>query len=221
VHEAQGTLFPDDPAARTAPEEPFERKVTRTLAAALVAVRDAAEATIASDGRDAFEAGVPQGVSADLCEGLAVLTETPTLTHVSFRIGWSPARPVRDVVGPTEVTFARDTLTVIRDGGKRLRDRTPVEDFELTGVVVGLSRPEDALSGAAVIYGVVDDRPHRVAVELYDAAWKAAHKSMGEPGVRKRSIVRCEGTLLRSSHPFKLENARNFREVPDDSDETF
>ena len=215
--EAQGSLFPDDPSFTESHGEPFERRVTKTLASALTAARSAAERTML-DGRDAFEDAVSKGVSADLCEGLAVLTEAPTLTHVSFRIGWSPARPAI-ATPPAEVTFARDALVVIRDAGRRLRNKTPVEGYGLTGVVVGLSRPEDALSGVAVIYCHVDNRPHRVAVELSGAAWKLAYASMGVPGVRARSTVRCDGTLIRAAHPFRLEGARDFREVPEDVEE--
>jgi hypothetical protein len=54
-----------------------------------------------------------------------------------------------------------DSLEVIREADRVLRDRTPFEDFEVENTVVKVNRPGDELFGDAVVLGVVDDRTVR------------------------------------------------------------
>ncbi len=59
-----------------------------------------------------------------------------------------------------------DALEVIREAGRVLRERTPVEDFEVERPIVKVNRPGGELFGDAVILGVVDGRTRQVHISL-------------------------------------------------------
>lgn len=49
--------------------------------------------------------------------------------------------------------------------GRVLRERTPVEDFEVEGTVVKVNRPGDELFGDAVVLGAVDGRTRQIHIK--------------------------------------------------------
>jgi hypothetical protein len=85
-----------------------------------------------------------------------------------------------------------------------LRERTPIEDFELEGPVVELSRPDASLRGTAVVFGRVNGRPRQISVELWGADWTSADEALGG-----RLVFRCTGELTQRGKLFVLEHARN------------
>jgi len=191
-------------------EEPFNRKVTRTLATALTAVSLAAESGISTGELAAFEEGVSAGVSADLCEALALVNDCTAVSQLGVRISWASART--PLSPPKAIhTFAQDELEVIREAGRALRERTPEEDFELEGLVIDVGRPGDTLHGSAVILGSVRGQSRKVRVEVWGDDWNTAYDAMG-----KRLLVRCRGELLREGKQFVLRNPRGFRLAPAD-----
>ena len=71
-------------------DDPFERRVSTRLAEALAGARKATDSTNGGDAR-AFPASVDQGVSANLCDALATLTETVPSIDVS--VVWARTHP--------------------------------------------------------------------------------------------------------------------------------
>jgi hypothetical protein len=199
-----GELDPGDLDARS-----FNRNVTRTLANALHAVREATDAAIGSGKLDPFDEAVPLGVSADLCESLALVRDCRSVRHLNISLGWAAARPEPQNLVATH-DFSPDYLEVVAEAGRLLRERAPVEAFELAGVVVSLDRPEDPLQGSAVVLAEVDAQPKRVRVALSGEDWQAAILSM-----RRRWAFRCEGELGREGNFYILRNARGVRVIPE------
>lgn len=184
--------------------DPFERKVTRTLAQALSSLEAAALQGSLESQLGPFEREVERGVSADLCEAIALLDESEVIEQVDFDIVWSPLRVAPSV--PRRTSFPRSMFPVIRSAGASLRDRTPVEDFELEGITTHITRPGEPRRGEAKILAVIDGRQRLISVVVEEQDWEIASKSMTE-----RILLRCEGELRRVGPTFVLEHPRNFR----------
>lgn len=193
-------------------DEPFNRRVTRTLGTALTAVRRAAELGVSTGDLSAFEAGVDEGISADFCEALALVRDRSSVTQLELRIGWASSRPPRDPPAALH-ELAPDALEVIREAGRVLRERTPIEDFEVEGPVVKVNRPGDELSGDAVVLGAVDGRTRQIHISVGGEAWTTTMRAMAE-----RTVLRCRGELVREGKRYFLRHARDLRVLPTDDE---
>jgi len=191
-------------------DEPFNRRVTRTLGTALTAVRRAAEVGVSTGDLSAFEGGVDDGISADFCEALALVRECASVAQFEVRIGWASSRPPRDPPAALH-DLAPDSLEVIREAGRVLRERTPVEDFEVEGTVVKVNRPGDELFGDAVVLGAVDGRTRQIHINVGGEAWTTTMRAMAE-----RTILRCRGELVREGKRYVLRNVRDLRIIATD-----
>lgn len=184
--------------------EPFERQVTRTLATALAGLESAALQGSLGSTIEPFEREVERGVSADLCEAIALLGESDAIEQVDFDIAWSPGRAAP--AAPRRASFSRPVFSVIRSAGASFRERTPVEDFELEGITTHITRPGEALRGEAKILAVIDGRQRLITVPVDGADWEIASRSMTE-----RVLLRCEGELRRVGSAYVLEHPRGLR----------
>jgi hypothetical protein len=187
--------------------EPFERRVTLTLAHALQSLIAASSQALSNDNLDRARLA-EDGISANLCEGVsAMLGDEKVRRSIEVHFSYAAARPVRD--NAVRLTrFNSDLAPVISEIGKDLRETATREDFELAGFVTDLSRGPNQDHGTAVIQGVIDDEFRRVEVEAaaedYEGVLTVAH---GE-----RKTVRCEGELVKvKGKSFRLMNARSFR----------
>jgi hypothetical protein len=204
VWTVQSRIPPQVPIGADEPE-PFARRAVRVAAEALCSLADAARRETAAGGLTAFEAAIPAGVSADLCEAVGLLEEpNSSLQRVEFQVSWALIRPAPPVPAPP-ATFARDALAVVKAAGRALRERLPVEDFELTGYVIELARAGDLDAGNATIAATIDGTPRKVAVALRDDDWRQAHAALG-----RRQRVTCEGLLRKQRGGFSLESVRDF-----------
>lgn len=196
AHE-KGELFDD-------PSPPFERKVTSTLATALRAAGSAAEAAATSGGVESFERAVPAGVSANFCDALAGLcsdADNNRSLEVSFR--WSRTRPaLPDAI--RHVRIAADRMPYLRSGAHGLRQRSPVEGFELVGPVIKLERTGVAGPGSVTVHGRVDDEMKRVKLELDDGSYGLAVEAH-----REGLDIACTGRLVREGRSFELKGPTN------------
>ena len=106
---------------------PLERRVTRRLADALAATREATEKTIDGDA-GAFSEAVALGVSANLCEALVKLIE-PFLT-LDISLVWARTHPMstpRNVV-----RFASHDAPILHKAARSFREREPRQDLFLS-----------------------------------------------------------------------------------------
>ena len=188
------TLFedPDDHGA------PVQRRMTRRLAEALVAAREATESAVAGD-QTAFADSVEKGVSANLCEALVRLIGSfPTL---DVSIVWARTRPMRS---PSAVVqFGEADAAVLGEAARLFRDREPRPDTRLFGFVQRLERDETAADGTIFLRTSIDDRNHSVAAVLRRSDYETAIQAH-----RSRAPVILEGDLERTGQRWRLLNPR-------------
>ncbi|HRK94919.1 MAG TPA: hypothetical protein PK694_01240 [Rhodospirillales bacterium] len=200
---AQDELFGCEPA------EPYGRRVTRTLFSALAAVDEAAQAAAVDGDMAPFQAAVSRGVSANMCDAILGLAEASPEQPIDFRISWSRSRPgAADV--PTRVLIAADRIPVVQEAARQFRERAPVDDYELEGIVTRLARSPAASQGDVTVEGVVDGRMRRVSMPLSPDTYSIAVKAH-----EHRVRVRCTGELTRDGAGFRLQTPRHFEIVDD------
>lgn len=195
------------------PEDPFERKVVLTLASSLGTVREAADTAAVRGGIEAFEQGVPLGVSANLCDAISAVGRDPSVNSLDIGFAWAASRPVVQSV-PRLVSFPSDTMPIIWEAGRLLRETAPREDVELRGVVVGLDRGESDVEGTVTVLGVVDAQVRRVRIVLADPEYQMAVRAHGD-----RLPVTCYGDFAKAGKAWFLRSPRGFRLDTDDHDE--
>lgn len=194
VPSSMPTLF-EDPDDRGAP---IQRRMTRRLAEALAAAREATEDAVAGD-QTAFADSVDKGVSANLCEALVRLIGTfPTL---DISIAWARTRPVES---PSAVVqFGDADAAVLSEAARLFRDREPRPDATLFGFVQRLERDETAADGSIYLRTSIDGRNHSVAAVLRRSDYEAALQAHGS-----RAPVILEGDLERIGQRWRLLNPR-------------
>lgn len=191
-------------------DDPYERKVTQTLATSLKALDRATEQAALTREITAFENAVPEGVNANLCDAVVGLWGGDERQRsLEFTFSWSPTRPV-----PPEsvqrVAFGSDRLPVIREAGRVMREREPFPEFELHGPVVKLERQDGSATGKVTVVGIVDDRPVRITVELDDTAYHRALQAHAQG-----QTVKAVGTLVKEGRGFVLKNPSHLTVEPE------
>jgi len=190
-------------------EEPFERKVTLTLARALAAVRTATEGAAVSGTLQPFTDAVAHGVSANLCDALAGLGMHEATETLVIQVSWAPVRAVPANM-PSLVRLNSDTVPVLREVARVFRENAPRDDFELRGVVVGLRREEGATMGHVTIAAIVDGNLRKVLVNLESNAYQHAIEAH-----RREQPITCSGELVREGRSYLLRNPRNLFVEPE------
>ncbi len=177
---------------------PIERRVTRRLTEALLAVRSATEMTAGGDG-SAFAGAVEKGVSANLCDALVkVIGQFPTIdVTVAWARTW-PVEPERRVVG-----FAEGDSPILRQAAASFRDREPQPETRLFGFVRLLKRGEGQDAGTISLDTSVDGAPRSVTAALTQSDYDRAIQAHKE----KAPIV-LKGDLERAGQRWRLLSPR-------------
>lgn len=187
-------------------QEPYERQVTRTLSSSLFQVQRAAEQAVATGSLDAFGSAIGFGVSANLCEAIVGLAGgVDSNRNVEVHLSWSRSRPMNDPL-PVRIFLPTDAIPVIDEAGRILRGTSPLEDYEVEGWVVALDRPTGEEVGVVTIIGFVDERPHRIRLQLRDPEYHFAIRAH-----EGRIPVFCIGDLVKEGRSFTLQNPHQFR----------
>jgi hypothetical protein len=148
-------------------EEPYERRVVTMLGGGIAKIRTAADVAASTGSLESFKEGLDVGVSANLCDALVGMSgEARLVRGLDFSFSWSRTRPQTQKQIPTHVSISPDSLPVIQEAGRVLRETSPREDFELQGIVVKLDRPIGAQTGLVTVLGFVEDKPHAIKMEL-------------------------------------------------------
>jgi hypothetical protein len=198
----QGSLLPD-----SEPEDPYERRVTRTLMSSMYALDIAArDATLQSDMKP-FEDAVKRGVSANLCDAVVGLSSISTGGDLDFQITWSRSRPVSGDM-PGRVRFGEDAVHVIEEAARVFREVAPVEDCEVTGFVLASDRGVDDVEGDIRLDAFVEGYLRRVTIALGPKDYSVALRAHDQ-----RRVVACVGDLIRQGRGYRLQSARHFRIV--------
>jgi len=190
-------------------DEPFPRAVTLKLADALQSARQAVSQAIDTDRFDAFEAAVPHGVNANLCEALAQLAEHGAGLDAS--IAWARVRPT---AGPArQFRFSRDLARVLQEAAVEFLRNEPKFDEKVEGFVIHLDRPPESFDGQATLRILLEGRPRRVRVTFEPGEYRQVIRAHDE-----RVPVSLDGDIYPVGHRFELRNPRNLRLLTEPSD---
>lgn len=189
-------------------EEPFDRKVTRTLVGALESSRRAAEATVRGRGSSAFHQAIQDGVSANLCDALSILISRNEGLEVS--VTWARTRPTPE--SRRVISFSEAEGEIFHEAARILRAMEPRPDEHLEAFVVGLDRQLGSDDGRVTLKAYIDNQLMSVRTtlppNLYEEAVHA-HEA--------RQMVTIHGDLIRSGHRWVLEHPRDMMIIPNDN----
>jgi hypothetical protein len=191
---SQNSLWPDLHL------DPYDRQVTRFLASGLEAASNALAEMNRGKGISAFEAAIGDGVSANLCDAVAVIAEQSDGAEVS--VTWARTRPAP--IETSHISFSRKDAEPLREVARQFRLREPRYEVTLLGTPTKLQRARKQTVGRITFAAIIDDRPQSVTLELapddYDRAVEA-HK--------KRQPIVVVGDLMREGQRWRLRNARD------------
>ncbi len=202
---AQPSLFPEHAAG----EDGDERRMTRRLAEALTATRQAVEDAVLDDG-SAFETAVDRGVSANLCEALVTLTQPfPTL---DVSVHWAWTRPVN--TPRKTIRFTSADAPILREAARAFRAREPKLDARLFGFVHRLQHHDMEDNGTVYLKTKIDNKTCSVAIVLKQSDYDTLIRSH-----RDRAPVLLQGDLDRLGQRWRLLNPVILGVMPPHEDE--
>lgn len=191
-------------------EEPYERRVVRTLGTGITTIRAAAEVAAATGRLESFEEGISLGVSANLCNALVGMVEDREFVRgLEFSFSWSRSRPQMQQEVPARILISPDSLPVIEEAGRLLRAISPREEFELIGIVVKLDRQPDEQLGRVTVLGFIEDRTHSIRMELAGEDYTRAVTAHDE-----RKLVFVRGDLFKEGRSYVLKEPRGLQILP-------
>lgn len=155
-------------------DEPFERRATLSLMEALQHIQTAIEL-----GKpDNILGGIQQGVSANLCEALALVAPENPQASVEVSVSWSRSRPHVPQRIRGQVSFAQGEFSVIREAARRLREGVAARRERVQGPVISLHAEPAQLfgefQGRVIVRAEVSGRLQRVRVVLSQAEYVRA-----------------------------------------------
>ena len=191
-------IIPVEPqVGQTADIEPFGRRVTSTLAGAVLRAVQAVETDKFSDLLTSYQ----HGISVNLLQSLAALAPPGGGGSVELAVRWSlsrtaPAEVPRVRIGPGAFPF-------FLQAARELRAISPEVSYSLEGYVVRLARRPDVEAGQVVVMEETEEEGTRkVQVRLSGDAYDQAVEAH-----RSSRPLRIIGTLRRVGRLYELEGA--------------
>ena len=139
-------------------DDPFSRRVVRSLEASLDAARKAVIRTIASDSDEPFVEARTQGVSANLCSALGEILEEDH--DVNFSVSYSPRRP-QETAG-TVYRYPQESARIFGEIAKIIRAREPLYQEQVQGMVMRIEVEQPQETFGAIVYAMVDGHMRNV-----------------------------------------------------------
>lgn len=196
------SLFPDE----VDHDAPMGRKVTKRLMEASIATRQALEQTTAGF-ENAFWDSVEKGVSANLCEALALMIESFESLEIS--VSWARTRPNGSPL--TSARFSKTDSPVLKEAARFFKTYSPKFDQTLFGFVRLLKREAEETDGDISLATTIEEQKRSVkaALEMRDYE-KAllAHK--------EKAMVVLKGDLERSGNHWRLLNPQLKQTIPNE-----
>jgi hypothetical protein len=188
-------------------DQPFERRATLKLASALQATETAVRKGGVALEIGPFTEAVKAGSSANFCDALATMLQPFEGATLESTIAFAVARPASTPVVRTR--FGADAVPVLREAARVLKEREPIPDLEVEGMVVALTSEDSTKGGTVTILGPVEGRLRRVRVELGPSEYQLAVEAHADTRVMslEGDLQRGRGLELRSPRRVRLEAA--------------
>jgi hypothetical protein len=190
-------------------EEPFERRVTRTLADSLEAAKGAAEGAVRNEGLTAFNKVVSKGVNANLCEALAALIDSGDGLQVA--VTWARTRPTPEA--RRSIYFSKDEAGLFREAARGFRSLEPRPDERLEAFVVKLDRDRTQSDGRVTLSAAIDGQQVSIKTTLPTDLYSQATEAHD-----KRQMVSLTGDLKRKGQRWQLDDPRDLTVIFDEDD---
>jgi hypothetical protein len=162
VVETQMTFLEEEPRSES---EPYARQVTTRLMSSLGLVSEAIRAS--APGR--ILEGVPQGVSANLCEAVVAMKPPGDESRLDIQVTWARSRPSPPGV-PQTLSFPKEDFAVIEEAGRQLRTRAFAKRERYEGPVMSVQKALRSfygnVAGRMVLATEVGGVSARVKVDL-------------------------------------------------------
>lgn len=184
-------------------EEPFERKVVLTLLSGLFQVK---RALMGNNTAEELEKAVASGVSANLCEALKMMQPETESDELEINVSWARSRPVRSGQVKT-IRFTPDIFPLLEESARYLKQFTPLEDFEVRGLVRKLEKAGGpGETGKITVHAPVNERNVNIIIDLKEKDYQLAIEAH-----KKYIPIYCVGELLREGKTYRLLNPRDLR----------
>lgn len=197
----QGRLWPE------LVDEPFERRVTRTLANSLEAAKRAAEGAVRNEGLTAFTKVVSRGVNANLCEALAALIDSGEGLQVA--VTWARTRPTPEA--RRTIDFTKSEAGLFREAASKFRSLEPRPDERLEAFVVKLDRDRTQSDGRVTLSAAIDGQQVSIKTTL-----PADLYSQATDAHDKRLMVSLTGDLKRIGQRWQMDDPRDLNVLSND-----
>ena len=180
--------------------ESFPRLVTRKLAEALRATQAALNEAIATDEFAAFEKMVQRGVSANLCEAIAHLSQHGRGLDISMT--WARVRPVPEE--NVRYRFTVENARILEEAAREFRRSEPRLEETVTGFVIALDRAPEEFDGNATLQVVLDNQPRRIRIQFAQNEYDTAIRAF-----RDKLPISLDGDIYPVGKRYELRNPRN------------
>jgi hypothetical protein len=192
------TVSPDLELFTSAPE-PFERRVTRTLAQSVQAVREIIVQPEHSPTMSELHAVVERGVSREFCSALASILSDPAVGEFETRFDWAESIPAPETM-PKSVVIESEAAVRIEEAARKLKKGRIDTRSMFSGDIVELRHVTDEPFGFIWVSTIRKGRRSEIRVRLPFSAYQDAltwHHSQRvvivegqiEVGVGRRLVV--------------------------------
>ncbi len=178
--------------------DPFERRVTRTLAGALGALREAA---IGNDAT-AFQRSIGVGASGNMTQALASALEIcGSQGDIEIHMSWAATRPAPEL--PRRVAFPGYLRGPLETATEAYKGTVLMRNHEVLGRVYRLTSQENGTE--AILVAEIEGRRRKIQVTFSNE-----HRGMLSEAFRSQQRVRCTGEMVLAVRTASLENPRRF-----------
>lgn len=181
--------------------EPFERRVVRTFAQSMQAVRDlVAEPAVAPSSDQIYEL-VYRGVSREFCQALSSVLGERVVAQFGATVDWAPALPVSM---PTDVQIDAGAADLIKSVAGRMRRQKADPNQIFSGTIVQLRHesqddPYGEISVSTLRHGRQSEVVVRLEFSQYVDAWQ--WHSEGRAVLIEGVVESTPGHRLRVNNP--------------------
>ncbi|URN13062.1 hypothetical protein LUW77_20355 [Streptomyces radiopugnans] len=155
----------DDLELFQAAPEPFERRVTRTFAQSLMAIKEIIVEPESSPSVADLHAVVARGVSREFCSALAKILSEPSISEFETSFDWATSVPAPETI-PETVTIEADASEKIGEAAEKLKKHRIDSTSTFSGNIVELRHVGNDEFGFATISTVRRGRRSKIRVRL-------------------------------------------------------
>ncbi|WP_455354429.1 hypothetical protein [Streptomyces sp. SYSU K217416] len=203
-----GVQYIEDLELFRAAPEPFERRVTRTFAQSLMAVKEIIVEPESSPSVSDLHAVVARGVSREFCSALAKILSEPSVSEFETSFDWASSIPAPETI-PEKVTIDSDASRKIEEAADKLKKHRIDSTSTFSGNIVELRHVGNDEFGFATISTVRRGRRSEIRIRLpYEAYQEAVIWHRG-----RRTVI-VEGEVRHGAgRRLVVEQAVDFRPI--------